>query len=80
MTDKKQPTFEKALDRLETIVKEMESGDLSLEKMMAHFEEGSELVKYCGGKLDEVEKKIDTLVKKGDKIATEPFEREPGSE
>jgi exodeoxyribonuclease VII small subunit len=66
--------FEKALERLETIVGEMEGGALSLEKMMACFEEGTELVKYCSQKLNEVEKKIEILAKKGEDIVTEPFE------
>ncbi|MBW7909480.1 MAG: exodeoxyribonuclease VII small subunit [Kiritimatiellae bacterium] len=65
--------FEKALTRLESLVKEMETGNLSLDKMMAHFEEGSKLVKTCDQKLNEVEKKIEKLVKKGDSIASEPF-------
>jgi exodeoxyribonuclease VII small subunit len=79
MSDKQEEpklTFEKGLARLETIVKEMESGDLSLDKMMAHFEEGSRLVKYCGDKLNEVERKIEVLVKKGGQLTTEPFEPE----
>ena len=66
--------FEKALERLETIVGEMESGTLSLEKMMACFEEGTELVKFCSQKLNEVEKKIEILAKKGEEIVAEPFE------
>ena len=75
------PDFEKALARLEKIVSEMEGGNLSLEKMMAHFEEGSQLVKLCTRKLNEVERKIEVLVKKGDEVTTEPFtpgEREGG--
>ena len=70
----KQVPFEKALEKLETLVTEMESGDLSLEKMMSHFEEGSELVKYCEGKLNEVEQKIEVLVKKGEELKTESFD------
>ncbi len=77
---KKELTFEEALARLETIVKEMESGELSLEKMMAHFEEGNELVKHCTGKLNEVERKIEVLVKKGDAVETAPFEAEAADE
>ena len=65
--------FEKALARLETLVEEMESGSLDLDKMMSHFEEGSRLVKFCNQKLNEVEKKIELLVKKGDSVTTEPF-------
>ena len=69
-----QPDFELSLKRLETIVNEMESGELSLEKMISSFEEGSKLVKVCTEKLDEVEQKIEKLVKKDDKIAAEPFD------
>jgi exodeoxyribonuclease VII small subunit len=74
----KNPTFEKALARLETIVQEMEGGTLSLEKMMAGFEEGTDLVKFCTKKLNEVEKKIEVLVKKGESVTIEPFEPEEG--
>ena len=70
----KAQNFEKALERLETIVGEMEGGALSLEKMMACFEEGTELVKFCSQKLNEVEKKIEILAKKGEDIVAEPFE------
>lgn len=66
--------FEKSLERLEAIVEEMESGDLALEQMIKHFEEGSKLVTLCSGKLNEVEQKIEKLVKKGGVLATEPFE------
>ena len=71
-------TFEKALARLEAIVAEMEGGQLSLEKMMEVFEEGSGLVKFCSGQLNEVEKKIETLIKKGDGTDTAPFEGAAG--
>jgi len=66
-------TFEKALARLETLVRDMEGGTLSLEKMMAHFEEGGRLVAYCTAKLNEVEQKIELLVKKDGAVAAEPF-------
>ena len=76
-TKVKNPSFEKALDRLETVVEQMESGDLSLEKMISHFEEGSELVKFCSKKLNEVEQKIEILVKEGETIKPKPFEESP---
>lgn len=66
--------FEKSLERLEAIVEEMEGGELSLEQMIKHFEEGSKLVTLCSGKLNEVEQKIEKLVKKGGVLTTEPFE------
>ena len=68
--------FEKSLERLETIVDEMESGELPLEQMIKHFEEGSKLVTLCSRKLTEVEQKIEKLVKKGDSLAEEPFKTE----
>jgi len=68
--------FEKSLERLEAIVEEMESGDLPLEQMIKHFEEGSKLVTLCSGKLNEVEQKIEKLVKKGGTLVTEPFKSE----
>ena len=78
----KQPGFEKSLERLETIVREMESGELSLEKMMKHFEEGMSLVGVCSAKLNEVERKIELLVKQGDQTTLVPFEtpEEPAEE
>lgn len=77
-TEKKSedPGFEKALERLEKIVAEMEEGDLSLDRMMQHFEEGSRLVQYCSVRLSEVEKKIEQLVKKDGALSTAPFEAE----
>jgi exodeoxyribonuclease VII small subunit len=81
MADKKaDPSFEKSLDRLETIVSEMEQGSLSLEKMMSHFEEGQTLIGFCSKKLNEVEKKIEKLVKKDNNLTTEPFETEEPAE
>ena len=74
MTEKsKGPEFEKALERLETIVTEMEGGALSLETMIKRFEEGRKLVALCSRKLNEVERRIEILVKKGDDVEAEPF-------
>ena len=66
--------FEASLKRLESIVKDMESGSLSLDEMISRFEEGQNLLGFCSKKLNEVERKIEILVKKGEKITTEPFE------
>lgn len=67
-------TFEKSLKQLEQIVKELESGNLPLEKAMKKFEEGVNLSKHCSEKLDETEKKISVLLRdnKGG-ITEEPF-------
>lgn len=71
-----QLSFDKALAQLEKIVQDMEGGSLPLEKMMEQFEEGMRLIALCSAKLNEVEKKIELMVKKGDQIVTEPFEPE----
>lgn len=66
-------SFEKSLARLEEIVTGMESGALSLDDMIARFEEGQKLIKFCSGKLDEVERKIEKLLTKDGPVETEPF-------
>jgi exodeoxyribonuclease VII small subunit len=71
----KKKTFEDALKRLNEIVTELENGDIVLDDMVRLYEEGSDLIKYCLGKLDDVEKKISFL--SGDSpenLKTEPFE------
>jgi exodeoxyribonuclease VII small subunit len=73
------PEFEEALKRLETLVSEMEAGELSLDQMISHFEEGSALVDHCGKRLTEVERRIEKLVKKDGAITSEPFETESDS-
>jgi len=56
-------TFEKAMKKLEQIVRELESGDQPLEKAIKKFEEGVQLSKFCSEKLDETEQKITLLLK-----------------
>jgi exodeoxyribonuclease VII small subunit len=55
--------FESALEELEQVVEQLESGELSLEDSLSAFEKGVSLVKFCNQKLTEVEKKIEMLVK-----------------
>ena len=70
----KKQTFEEAMQTLETIVQELESGDLALEKAMQRFEEGVKLSKFCSAKLDETEKKITLLTANADGTGNEtPF-------
>ncbi len=56
-------SYEAALEDIEHIVEQLESGELSLEDSLAIFEKGVGLTKYCYQKLDEVEKKIEILTK-----------------
>jgi exodeoxyribonuclease VII small subunit len=55
--------FEVALEELEGMVEQLETGELALEESLAAFEKGVGLVKYCNQKLAEVEKKVEMLVK-----------------
>lgn len=53
--------FEESLAELEKIVAEMEGGDMGLEDMVAAFERGQKLVKECGRRLDEIERRIEVI-------------------
>jgi len=55
--------FESALEQLEDIVGKMESGNLPLDQMISFFEQGNALKNVCSHKLNELEKKIEVLVK-----------------
>jgi exodeoxyribonuclease VII small subunit len=54
--------FEEALERLETIVEELEAGSLTLEESLARYEEGIRLSRRLTASLDEAEKRIERLV------------------
>ena len=75
---RKDPTpkpFESALEELEQVVDRLESGELSLEESLEAFEKGVGLVKYCNQKLNDVERKVEILVKdKEGKLQLQPFE------
>jgi exodeoxyribonuclease VII small subunit len=61
-----QKNFETALEDLEQVVEQLETGELPLEDSLSAFEKGVGLVKFCQQKLDEVEKKVELLVKDKD--------------
>lgn len=66
--------FEDALKRLEDLVARMESGAMGLDEMVGAFEDGQRLVALCSTKLNEVERKIEMLVKdETGKVTTQPF-------
>ena len=71
----KKLSFEEALARLEEIVRLLEGGETPLDKSLELFEEGVRLVKLCGSRLDDTEKKISILLKNGENSYDEqPFE------
>ena len=80
MSEKAKPkteeTFEQALAKLEGIVRDMETGQMDLEKMTGAFEEGTRLITFCTQRLNAVEKRVEQLIKDKDtgEITTAPFE------
>jgi exodeoxyribonuclease VII small subunit len=58
-----EPNFEKAMDRLEAIVEQMESGKLPLEDLIVRYEEGMNLVKVCQERLTNAEQKIEIIAR-----------------
>jgi len=72
-TDKPEP-FEKNLERLDAIVRELEDADLPLDKALQLYEEGMKLSEFCHKQLEEAEGRIEILSKKaGGKVVAEPF-------
>ena len=69
-------TFEKALERLEEIVKRMEEGDMTLDDSLKAFEEGISLSRFCAKKLDDAERKVEMLMKSNGKQEVIPFTKE----
>lgn len=68
-------SFEQAIQELEKIVADMEAAELPLEDVLKNYERGTQLVRFCGQKLAEAEKKIELLTKKADgSVKLEPFE------
>jgi exodeoxyribonuclease VII small subunit len=58
---KEVPTFEKSVERLESLIQAMENGDTPLADLVAKFEEGSKLLNHCQARLKEAELKIEQL-------------------
>ena len=58
--------FEQAMARLETIVSELEKGELSLDESLKIFEEGIKLSKACLKMLDDAERKVEILIQDKD--------------
>ncbi|MFL6583940.1 MAG: exodeoxyribonuclease VII small subunit [Chthoniobacterales bacterium] len=71
--------FERAMDRLESIVDEMEAGKLMLEDLIVRYEEGMKLVGVCQERLASAEKRIEIITRNhAGKPVVKEFE--PGGE
>ena len=66
-------SFETCLDELERVVKQLENGDLPLERALELFERGMGLSETCRKQLEEAETRVEMLIRKEGKIQAEPF-------
>ena len=73
--EKKEIEFETALKKLENIVENLETGELSLEQALKLYEEGVRMADICSKRLTEAEKKVEVLMKtSGGKLKATAFE------
>lgn len=66
--------FEDALEKLENIVREMETGEMPLDSALKSFEEGIRLIRFCSAKLDETQRRVEQLLEKENSLQTKTFQ------
>lgn len=71
-------SFEEAMEELETVVRQLESGKIKLDEAVAVYERGVKLKNLCEEKLKSAKSKIDKLVigKDGNIIGKEDFDND----
>lgn len=75
MTDTPAPLdFEKALAELETIVRQMEDGQLSLEQSLEAFEQGVRLTRQCQQALAQAEQRVQVLIEQDGQVQSREFQ------
>ncbi len=72
-TEKPALSFEAGLTELESVVKQLESGELPLEKALELFEKGVQLSETCRKQLEEAETRVEILTRRGNTVQPEPF-------
>ena len=73
MPDDAPLSFEAGLQQLETIVKEMESGELPLERALELFERGMKLSEACRKQLEDAETRVEVLMRRAGEMQPQPF-------
>ena len=73
MNKKVDINFEEALQKLETIVEDLESGELSLENSLKSFEKGIKLARQCQEKLSKAELQVQKLIEEDGELNTTPL-------
>jgi len=71
-------SFEASLEQLEKVVKELEGGDLALDRALELFERGVQLSESCRKQLEEAETRIEMLIKRNGKLQPEAFRPDKG--
>jgi exodeoxyribonuclease VII small subunit len=66
MTEPTIKDFEAAIAELESIVKKLEEGDLTLERSLELYERGVTLSRYCHASIEDVERRIELLNDRGE--------------
>ena len=75
MNNGKSKTFESSLEELERIVRELEQGELPLEKSLELFEQGVKLSRECQDRLNQAERRIEVLMRDNQgRAAVRPFD------
>jgi exodeoxyribonuclease VII small subunit len=69
-------TFEACLEELEKVVRELEGGELSLDRSLQLFERGMSLSDTCRKQLEEAETRVEMLIRREGKRTAEPFRPE----
>ena len=69
-------SFESCLSELEKIVKELEGGDLTLDRSLELFERGMSLSDACRKQLEEAETRVEILMKRAGDVQPQPFRTE----
>ena len=70
----KLPDFEKSLQELESLVEQLESGELSLDDSLKQFRRGVELTRHCQGVLEKAQQTVEKLMDIDDESSAVPFE------
>jgi exodeoxyribonuclease VII small subunit len=65
--------FEEAMKRLEEVVHRLEEGEIPLEEAIVLYQEGVNLARICGQKLDAIEAKITQLIEEDGQWKQKPF-------
>ena len=81
MANKKNQSFEEAIESLENIVARLESGNLPLDDSIKQFEEAMKLIGYCEQKITSAKQKVKMLTEGANGTITDvPFATESGDE